>query len=63
MKVPVVDQDECTGCGLCADIAPNTFELNADDISEVIDPQGDEEDTIQEAIDSCPVECIAWKEQ
>ena len=63
MKVPVVDQDECTGCGLCADIAASTFKLNEDDVSEVIDPQGDDEDTIQEAIDSCPVECIAWEEQ
>jgi ferredoxin len=63
VKVPVVDQDECTGCGLCADIAANTFKLNEDDVSEVIDPQGDDEDTIQEAIDSCPVECIAWEEQ
>jgi len=63
VKVPVVEQDECTGCGLCADIAPNTFGMNEDDISEVIDPQGDDEDTIQEAIDSCPVECIAWEEQ
>lgn len=63
MKVPVVDQDECTGCGLCADTAPNTFEMNADDVSEVINPQGDDEDTIQEAIDDCPVECITWEEQ
>ena len=63
MKVPVVDQDQCTGCGLCSDIAANTFELNADDVSEVIDPQGDDEDTIQEAIDGCPVECITWEEQ
>ena len=63
MKVPVVDQDQCTGCGLCSDIAAKTFELNADDVSEVIDPQGDDEDTIQEAIDGCPVECITWEEQ
>ncbi|MFO8079894.1 MAG: ferredoxin [Armatimonadota bacterium] len=27
-----------------------------------MDPQGDDEDTIQDAIDSCPVEAIAWEE-
>jgi len=37
--------------------------MNEDDVSEVTDPQGDDEETIQEAIDSCPVECIAWEEQ
>ncbi|MFP3903137.1 MAG: ferredoxin [Armatimonadota bacterium] len=62
MAEPVVDQDVCTGCTLCTDIAPNTFAMNDDGISEVIDPQGDDEDTIQEAIDTCPVECISWSE-
>lgn len=62
MKKPVVDQDTCTGCGLCPDIAPNTFELNDEGVAEVTDPQGDDEDTIQEAIDSCPVEAISWEE-
>ncbi len=62
MKTPVVDQDTCTGCGLCPDIAPDTFALNDDGVAEVIDPQGDDEDTIQEAIDSCPVSAIDWAE-
>ena len=62
MATPVVDQDICTGCTLCADIAPNTFEMNDDGVSEVIDPEGDDQDTIQEAIDTCPVECISWEE-
>lgn len=63
MKVPVVDQDTCTGCGLCPDIAPDTFKLNDEGVAEVINPQGDDEDTIQEAIDSCPVEAISWEEK
>ncbi len=62
MKKPVVDQDTCTGSGLCPDIASSTIQLNDDGVAEVIDPQGDDEDTIQEAIDSCPVEAIAWEE-
>ncbi len=62
-RIPVVDQDECTGCENCVDTAPNTFRMNDDDVSEVFDPTGDPEDTIQEAIDSCPVECITWSDE
>lgn len=61
-KVPVVDQNECTGCESCVDIAPNTFKMNDDDVSEVMNPTGDPEDVIQQAIDDCPAECIAWSE-
>jgi ferredoxin len=61
-KVPVVDQDECTGCETCVDLCPGVFKLNDDMVAEVIDPAGASEDEIQEAIDSCPTECIAWKE-
>jgi ferredoxin len=61
-RVPVVNQDECTGCQLCTDIAGNTFAMNDDDLATVVDPAGDPEDDIQEAIDSCPATCISWQE-
>ena len=62
MAILVVDPDLCTGCELCVDIAPDTFQMNDEDISEVVNPQGDNEDAIQEAIDSCPSEAISWEE-
>jgi ferredoxin len=62
MVVPVVDQDVCIGCGLCTQVAPKTFALNDDQVSTVINPQGDEEAAIQQAIDGCPVSCISWGE-
>ena len=62
MKKPVVDQNVCTGCTLCTQIAENTFRMNDDGLAEVFAPQGDEEQTIQEAMDSCPVNCISWEE-
>ena len=61
-KVPVVNADECTGCELCCGTAPNTFTVNDDGVAEVTNPTGDPEDTIQEAIDDCPVEAISWSE-
>lgn len=56
-----VDQDVCIGCGLCASVVPEVFRLNDDGVSEVYDQQGAGEDRIQEAIDSCPVNCIHWR--
>ncbi len=62
MPIPVVDADLCTGCELCVDIAPGTFGMNDEGVSMVVNPEGDDEETIQEAIDTCPVEAIAWAE-
>jgi len=62
MKTPIVDPDVCTGCELCTQIAANTFRMNEAGVSEVSDPQGDDEQAIQEAMDSCPVSCISWGE-
>lgn len=59
----VVDEDLCTGCGLCADECPEVFALT-DDVAEVIaDPvPADAQATCREAADNCPVEAIAITE-
>jgi len=62
MAVPIVDADLCTGCELCTQIAADTFAMSDDGVAEVTNPAGDDSDTIQEAIDSCPVTAISWKE-
>jgi ferredoxin len=62
MPKPVVNADDCTGCGLCEQIASNTFVVNDDGIAEVVNAEGDDTSAIQEAIDSCPQEAIAWEE-
>jgi ferredoxin len=60
-KNPMVDQEECISCGICVEISPEVFRLNDRDLSEVYDPAGAPEEKIQEAIDSCPVQCIHWE--
>jgi len=56
-------EEECIGCGTCAELCPTVFSLNEDEgKAEVIKPLGGPEELIQEAIDSCPVECIHWAE-
>lgn len=57
MKI-IIDKNLCIGCGICVTIAPKTFKLGADGKAEVIEPVGDKEETIKEAIDSCPVSAI-----
>lgn len=56
-----VDQQVCIGCGLCMSIVPEVFRLNEAGVSEVFDQHGAGEAKIQEAMDSCPVNCIHWR--
>ncbi len=56
-----VDESTCIGCGHCAYVARNTFFLEEDyGRARVINQTGDNISLIQEAIDTCPVDCIAW---
>lgn len=61
MKKLVVDKDTCIGCGTCSALAPKVFKLKDDGKAEVIDQKGESEETIQNAIDSCPVGAISWQ--
>lgn len=52
-----VNRDECIGCGVCAQICPEVFELDEEaGKAKVIRQEGSE--CAQEAADSCPVGCI-----
>ncbi len=56
-----VDEPTCIGCKHCAHVARNTFYIEPDyGRSRVVRQDGDSEELIQEAIDTCPVDCIHW---
>jgi len=59
----IVDEETCTGCGLCQETCPDVFEL-VDDVAKVkLDPvPAEHQDACREAADSCPVEAIAIEE-
>ena len=56
-----VDEMICIGCRHCAHTARNTFFIEPDHgRARVVRQDGDLEDIIQEAIETCPVNCITW---
>jgi len=56
-----VDEITCIGCKHCAHVARNTFYIEPEyGRSRVVRQDGDPEALIQEAIDTCPVDCIHW---
>lgn len=52
-----VDKKICIGCGLCAGICPDTFEMDEDNKSEVINPEVTE--CAANAVKNCPVQAIS----
>ena len=60
-KAVWVDESRCIGCRYCAHVATNTFIVDDDyGRSRAIRQDGDSLETVQEAIDTCPVDCIHW---
>jgi len=52
-----VDESLCVGCGLCASLCPEVFEMTADDKAKVKSESCDQHD-INDIVSQCPVEAI-----
>ena len=60
-KAVWVDESKCIGCRYCAHVATNTFIMDEQyGRSRAIRQDGDNLEKLQEAIDTCPVDCIHW---
>jgi ferredoxin len=54
-----VDREKCIGCGLCANLCPEVFRLNAQNKSEAIKDKAIP--CAKEAAENCPVGAISVK--
>ena len=63
MKVKV-NKDACIGCGACAAICDEVFEINDEGLSEAKVEEVKEElqDEVRDAVDSCPTGAIEVNE-
>lgn len=59
-----VDKSLCIGCGLCAEVCPQVFEMNEDDKAQVkanpVPPKAEED--CRQAADQCPGSAIQIEE-
>lgn len=53
-----VDEGDCVGCMQCVHVARNTFAVTQDGKARAICQDFDCAETVCEAIDCCPVDCI-----
>jgi ferredoxin len=57
MKVRI--DDNCTACGLCVDTCPDVFAMGDSQAEVIVETvPAEQEETVQQAADECPIEAI-----
>ncbi len=62
MKIPVVDNGDCTRCEGCYDMYPELFELTDVGYVATVERECYPEEEVEDAIKQCPQDCITWEE-
>ena len=61
-KKVVIETEECIGCESCVELCPDVFGFDEDEEkAHVKETDVVDEECVEEAIDTCPVECIHWE--
>ncbi|MDX2481564.1 MAG: ferredoxin [Desulfuromusa sp.] len=61
-RIPTLDGAACIGCETCTRICPKVFHMISEHQAAILNPTGDTEEKIEEAMDNCPVACINWED-
>lgn len=57
----VINSDDCIGCGSCVDICLEFFGFDESETRSIVKKRGvGAENCIEEAMESCPAQCISW---
>ena len=55
----VVDQEKCIGCGLCAQVAPDIYEMQGDKaVTKIDEIPGEKVEEATNGAEQCPVDAI-----
>jgi ferredoxin len=55
----VVDAEKCIGCGLCAQVAPDIYEMQGEKAVVIVDEISDDKaENAKNGAEQCPVEAI-----
>ena len=58
-----IDREECIGDGLCANEAPETFEMDDESKAVVLEDSTDDHECILEAAKACPLDIIVVEDK
>ncbi|SDL39370.1 ferredoxin [Maridesulfovibrio ferrireducens] len=61
-RTVAIDIDACIGCEACAEEFPEVFSMGPADLPQVYNPEGVDEEKIEEIMDLCPANCIIWED-
>jgi ferredoxin len=53
-----ISRAACIGNGRCVDVAPEVFALDHFNKAIIVNPEEDDEDTIMDAAQACPVQAV-----
>lgn len=63
-KSVYIETEDCVGCESCVEYCPEVFGFDEDEEKAYVIPEGVEnasEESIEEAMENCPEECIYWE--
>ena len=54
-----IDREKCIGCGTCTALCSGVFKMDEEGKATIADENGDDQENIKTAADSCPVQAIS----